>query len=164
MKKPMKLQINGTFRRLNYYNDPHASTINKWRPTVETEINSELVTLISDGIKSDKDYQLALMFIEALLENYEANIVLIEALSCIIESYEDSDDELSWLNLPINPAPAILRVLMDQHNLTVQDFKSEIGNENIVKQVLEGTSELSSESISKLATRFKVKPSLFFRQ
>jgi HTH-type transcriptional regulator/antitoxin HigA len=125
------------------------------------DIDLELLSLTKDGIQSDRDYEQALEIMDRLIENYDANLVLIEALSIVIGDYEDAAEAIHGLRSQINPAIATLTVLMDQHRLTAQDFKSEIGNEGIVMQILEGERELSSENISKLAKRFGISPSLF---
>lgn len=128
------------------------------------DIDFELHALIRNGINSDSDYQQALAIMGRLIDNYDASLVLIEALSIVIESYEDDTEAFHCLQPERNPSITTLKVLMDQHGLTAQDFKSEIGDEGMVMQVLKGECELSNESFSRLAKRFGISPSLFFRQ
>lgn len=128
------------------------------------DIDLELHALIRDGISSDRDHQQALAIMDRLIDNYDSNFVLIEALSIVITRYEDDTEAFHCFQSEINPSITTLKVLMDQHDLTTQDFKSEIGDEEMVMQILKGECELSSESISRLVNRFRISPSLFFRQ
>ncbi len=126
------------------------------------DIDLELHSLIRDGINSDRDHQQALAIMDGLIDNYDSNLVLIEALSIVITRYEDDTEAFNCFQSEINPSITTLKVLMDQHGLTAQDFKSEIGDEEMVMQILKGECELSSESISRLVNRFRISPSLFF--
>jgi len=56
----------------------------------------------------------------------------------------------------------VLRVLMDQHNLTISEFKNEIGSKSLVSMILNGKRNLTKEHICKLSQRFNLNPSLFF--
>lgn len=130
---------------------------------MSSDISHEAEPLTKNGIKTDSDYQQALAIIDELIENYDDNLVLIEALSGVIEIYESNDDSFQARQSRINSATATLTVLMDQHRLAARDFESEIGSEQVVMHILEGKSELSSENILKLAKRFGIIPLLFFR-
>lgn len=125
------------------------------------DISREVEALIRNGIETDSDYQQALAVIDELTEHYDANLILIEALSSRMETYENKDNDFQFRQSQINPATATLTVLMDQHRLTTRDFESEIGSEQMVMQVLEGSRKLTSENISRLAKRFRINPSLF---
>ena len=58
---------------------------------------------------------------------------------------------------------AVLRVLMDQHHLTMNDFP-EIGNKSMVSQVLSGQRNLTKKHIEALCQRFHIRPVLFFNR
>ncbi|EHF5014944.1 helix-turn-helix domain-containing protein, partial [Enterobacter hormaechei] len=46
-------------------------------------------------------------------------------------------------------------------NLTISDFKDEIGSKSMVSRVLNGQRQLTLNHIKKLAARFGVSPALF---
>lgn len=117
------------------------------------------------GIASKTDYTNALALMGELVESYDDNIVLIEALGNVIDRYENERIEFAYLNLrqvDIDPAIATLETLMDQHGLSVSDFGAEIGKKSMVSQILAGKRSLTCEHIKKLAKRFSINPALFF--
>ncbi|AQT61447.1 type II toxin-antitoxin system HigA family antitoxin [Cellvibrio sp. PSBB023] len=128
---------------------------------MSSDISREVETLIRNGIETESDYQKALAIIDELIEHYDANLTLIEALSSRIEAYENKDNYFQFRQPQIYPATATLTVLMDQHRLTTQDFELEIGSEQTVMEVLKGDRKLTSENIFKLAKRFRINLSLF---
>lgn len=117
------------------------------------------------GISNDKEYEEALELFEELLDNYDANLVVIEALSNVIERYEDESLRFETFNLRqagLDPAVETLKVLMDQNGLNTTDFENEIGKKSMVSQVLTGKKNLTRAHITKLAERFGVAPAIFF--
>ena len=56
---------------------------------------------------------------------------------------------------------AVLRLLMDQHNLGTADLP-EIGSKSMVSRVLSGQRNLNKKHIKALSERFKIDPALFF--
>jgi HTH-type transcriptional regulator/antitoxin HigA len=117
------------------------------------------------GITSKSDYAHALALIDELIESYDNNIVLIEALSNVIDRYESECMEFAYLNrrqIDIDPAISTLQTIMDQHSLSMSDFEAEIGKKSMVSQVLAGKRNLSYDHIAKLAKRFAINPALFF--
>ena len=56
----------------------------------------------------------------------------------------------------------MLRVLIDQHDLTVSDLQDEIGSKSLVSMILSGKRNLTKEHIQRLSQRFHISPSLFF--
>lgn len=117
------------------------------------------------GINSEKDYEDALMLMDELIEDYDNNIVLIEALSNVIYRYEQTQEAFEVFNKRvegIDPATATFRVLMEQHELRQSDFENEVGKKSSVSLILAGKRNLTREHIQKLSERFNVKPSLFF--
>lgn len=132
-----------------------------------TELVSELNVRapILREISSDKDHEQALALMEELIEDYDTNLVAIEALSNAIARYEADAASFSEFNqrgLGGDPAVATLKVLMDQHNLNTTDFKNEIGGKSMVSQVLSGGKQLTRNHIERLAKRFGISPALFF--
>lgn len=116
-------------------------------------------------ISNEKEYEHALTLMEQLIEDYDANLVAIDALSNSIARYEAEADAFAEFNnrdKAGDPAVSTLRVLMDQHNLNTTDFKNEIGGKSMVSQVLSGGKQLTRKHIERLAKRFGISPVLFF--
>lgn len=117
-------------------------------------------------IRNQNEHEQALALLDELItDDYEANIILIEALSNVIARYENETSEFVAFNQrqeTLDPAVALLRVLMDQYNLKTSDFEQEIGKKSMVSQVLSGQKNLTREHISKLSARFNLSPALFF--
>lgn len=133
---------------------------------ITTGTNTILLKLpFMSGITSETDHARALALIDELVENYDENIVLIEALSYVIDRYENECIEFAYFNQSQNdmdPVIATLKTLMDQYGLSISDFVGEIGNKSMVVKVLVGKSNLSCEQIKKLAKHFDINPGLFF--
>ncbi len=120
---------------------------------------------ILSGIHNAAEHQQALALMDELIEDYDANLIVIEALSNVIARYEDESLRFETFNnrqAELDPAVATLKVLMDQYGLNTTDFENEIGKKSMVSQVLAGKKNLTREHIAKLAVRFGVNPSVFF--
>jgi HTH-type transcriptional regulator/antitoxin HigA len=121
-------------------------------------------------IKTEQDYEEALETIEHLFSEIKDTPDdplndLIDMISRAIEKYELRHDEIINFDKEANnikPEISVLRVLMDQHSLTLAGFKDEIGSKSLVSMVLNGKRNLTKEHISKLSKRFNLNPSLFF--
>ncbi|MCK4842613.1 MAG: helix-turn-helix domain-containing protein [Methylococcales bacterium] len=121
-------------------------------------------------IKSETAYEEALEIIEHLFD--KANDTadeplndLIDIISKSIEKYESSlegivifDNEANNIKQEISA----LRVLMEQHNLTISGFQDEIGSKSLVSMILNGKRNLTKEHITKLSKRFSLSPAVFF--
>ena len=87
---------------------------------------------------------------------------LIEWLSQAISAYESLDELTVFLeeaeSTPVDTA--LLRILMDQHNLTGSDLP-EIGDKTMVSRVLNGKRTLQRNAIELLAKRFGIRLALF---
>lgn len=132
-----------------------------------TELVSELNVRapILREISSDKDHKQALALMEELIEDYDINLIAIDALSNAIARYEANALSFAKFNqqgLGDDPAVATLKVLMEQHNLNTTDFENEIGGKSMVSQVLGGGKQLTRNHIEPLAKRFGISPALFF--
>ncbi|MGO2234602.1 MAG: hypothetical protein ACTH5B_11060 [Marinomonas sp.] len=72
---------------------------------------------ILNGISNSDEHQQALILLEELLERYDENLIIIEALSNVIARYEDGAAEFDTFNkrqIAINPETAMLKLLIDQ--------------------------------------------------
>jgi HTH-type transcriptional regulator/antitoxin HigA len=86
-------------------------------------------------IKSDEAYKEALELIEHLFDEANDTIDeplndLIEIISKAIEKYESSLEDIVKFDNEANNISqeiSVLKVLMEQHNLTVSGFKNEVG-------------------------------------
>lgn len=70
---------------------------------------------------------------------------------------------MPWVSGISSPEPSIamLRVIIDQHQLTLSDFKEEIGAKSTVSIILSGKRSLTLNHIKALSVRFGVPASLF---
>jgi hypothetical protein len=71
--------------------------VKEWKENDEEIIMLRSITEIMDtnfsffkNIQSDEEHKAALHMMEYLIEDYDANLMLIDALSCSIKRYEDS--------------------------------------------------------------------------
>jgi HTH-type transcriptional regulator/antitoxin HigA len=121
-------------------------------------------------IKTKEDYEKALEIIEHLFNESKDDIDdplndLIDIISKSIERYESRQEDIINFDRKagdINQEVSILRVLMEQHNLTVSGFKNEIGSKSLVSMILNGKRNLTKEHITKLSKRFSLSPVVFF--
>lgn len=115
------------------------------------------------GSSSEKDYQEALELVEYLLIN-DPTSPLLDMVSRKITEYEDRLPEVVAFREQMNAIPpgiAVLKTLMDQHQLRQSDFQQEIGSKSMVCRVLSGERQLTTEHIRKLSRRFGISPALF---
>lgn len=80
---------------------------------------------------------------------------LADALGVFVEQYEAEHTEL-----PAGEPAAVLRFLMQQHDLRQADL-TEIGSQGVVSEILAGKRELNARQIRRLAERFGVSPAVF---
>ena len=118
-------------------------------------------------IHNEAEYEQALALMDELVEDYDKYLPLIEALSASIKKWEDQAAYFSDFNRRIaalDDGAAILRTLMDQHQLKADDLKDEIGGKSLVSMILNGSRNLTREHIQALSRRFKISPAIFFRR
>lgn len=118
-------------------------------------------------IQNEEDYELALSLMDELTEEYDLYKPLIDILSNAIEKWENTSPEFLQFNSSIaqmDSGIAVLTILMQQYGLKTGDFKNEIGDENAVRMILDGTCKLSLEHMQALVNRFHINPSVFFEQ
>ncbi|MEK6762633.1 MAG: helix-turn-helix domain-containing protein [Nitrospirota bacterium] len=80
---------------------------------------------------------------------------LAETLALSIKAYEDAH-----IPMPSASGPAILRSLMEEHDLTQSDLP-DIGSQGVVSEILAGKRDLNVRQIAQLAERFGVSPAVF---
>lgn len=120
-------------------------------------------------ITDARHYQMSLELVESLLEDAEDSSddplnAVISVLTDAIVNYEGHDSELLEFDKQAGEGLhelAVLRLLMDQHELGVADLP-EIGSKSMVSRVLSGERDLSKKHILALAQRFGIDPGLFF--
>ncbi len=116
-------------------------------------------------ITNDDEYEQALAFMDELVEEYDLYEPLIELLSASIERWENTSPEFTEFNRRISELDsgvAVLRTIMSQYQLKMDDFKNEIGGKSMVSMVLNGSRKLSKDHIQALCDRFRIDPSVFF--
>jgi HTH-type transcriptional regulator/antitoxin HigA len=120
-------------------------------------------------IADAKHYEMTLELIESLFEDaddspFDPLNAVISMLSRAIAEYELRDREAIAFENQASAIPsglAMLRLLMDQHNLGMADLP-EIGSKSMVSRVLSGERGLSKKHIQALSKRFSIDPGLFF--
>lgn len=114
------------------------------------------------GIQNEEQYADAMLFIDHLLLNDPDNS-LLDLVCAKITAWENSASAFAEFNTLLENMPAgvsIIRVLMDQHGLSMSDLP-EIGSKSMVSRVLNGQRKLTLEHAKKLAARFGISPALF---
>lgn len=110
-------------------------------------------------LNSKQDYLAALNLVEALIDDLDANALLLDLLVLRINEYEEQWDELKDFNNAVkntDKGAAVLRMLMDQHGLKVTDFQHEIGGATTVSLIIDEKMPLSLAQRQKLAMRFNI--------
>lgn len=110
--------------------------------------------------KNKKEYNELVAQLDELLEivgNDENHklIGLIEALSHLIDSYEDQHFKTSKVK-----GVDALKLLMGMHNLSQSDLP-EVASQGVLSEILRGKRSLNVRQIKLLAKRFGVDPSTF---
>ena len=137
-----------------------------------TNVKAKAVDLFAEAsfvghIDDEHEYEIALALMEDLIDEYDKYLPLIEVLSLSIEKWENESDEFSEFNSRLenlNDGVAVLKVLMDQHELKFEDLKDNIGSKSLVSMILNGSRNLTREHIQSLSDRFKIAPSVFFHK
>ena len=117
-------------------------------------------------IETQDDYERALELMDQLVDDYDANRLLIEVLAVSIERWEDQAAEFSDFNAAVAETDrgiAVLKTLMAQHGLGVADLP-ELGSKGNVSKILNGAEgkKLTRKHMEALGKRFGVSPVLFF--
>lgn len=117
-------------------------------------------------IETQDDYEQALELMDQLVDDYDANRLLIKILAVSIERWEDQAAEFSDFNAAVaetDRGVAVLKTLMAQHALGVADLP-ELGSKGNVSKILNGAEgkKLTRKHMESLGQRFGVPPVLFF--
>ncbi|HEV3308734.1 MAG TPA: hypothetical protein VGZ91_19990 [Candidatus Sulfotelmatobacter sp.] len=113
-----------------------------------------------EGISGEQQNRLYIERLEKLTAKKlvtPAEKKLVALLTVLIEEYEAKHDPM-----PEAEPIAIIRHLMEAHNLRQKDLLDVFGTESIVSDILRGRRELTKQHIRRLSTRFHVSPSVFF--
>ncbi|MBE3902425.1 helix-turn-helix domain-containing protein [Vibrio parahaemolyticus] len=130
------------------------------------EFSNQMVEVMPwiNGISTSEEYNELIKLMDELVEDYEDNHVLIDLLFPIIEKYESEADEFQEFNKAVDaldPGLAMLRVIIDQNDMTLSDFKDEIGAKSSVSMILNGTRSLTLRHIRALSERFNIPAYMF---
>ncbi|MDM8562036.1 hypothetical protein QUF54_01630 [Candidatus Marithioploca araucensis] len=88
--------------------------------------------------------------------------ILLEIVIKSLDEYEKRVcPEMASIFANLNEPVAIIRVLMDQYQLQPSELP-EIGSQEVVCQVLNGTIKLNLNQVKAISQRFKINPALFF--
>lgn len=112
------------------------------------------------ALRTEKDYDRAVKRLNQLLDEVGTNeyhplYELLDTLGTVIHAYE----EQHYL-LPNSSGAEMLRFFMDEHGFAPSDLP-ELGSPGIVKEILEGTRDLTVKQIRAIAERFHVSPGVF---
>lgn len=116
------------------------------------------------GSTREKDYLAALELVEYLLLNDPEN-PLVEIVSSKISAWENAQPEVQTFRAEMQAIPAgiaMLKTLIEHHQLKQSDFQQEIGSKSMVSRILSGERQLTTEHIRRLSRRFGISPALFF--
>lgn len=128
-----------------------------------SEIQTEIPFI--SGINNASEHEDALLLMDELIEDYDANLIVIDLLWPKIEAYELNCSELSEFHQQIKsiePGASMLRLLMINHHLKTSDFKNEIGVKSTVSLICNEKRKLTATHIKNLSKRFDISPALFF--
>ena len=81
---------------------------------------------------------------------------LLDIVTFFVRDYEERNVEI-----PTAEPPAVLRFLMEQHNLRQADLAGIFGSQSNVSEVLNGKREINARQARALAERFGVSPAAF---
>lgn len=120
-------------------------------------------------LHDNEAYEDSLNLIEYLMElvgedNNKPENLLISLLSHAIKVYESNNEEICSFEKEAADGKtdlAVLRFLIAQHHLTLNDFP-ELGHKSLISKILSGERNLTKSHIEKLSKRFHVDPGLFF--
>ncbi len=81
---------------------------------------------------------------------------LLDVVAALIEQYEHQA-----MPVPDVESGAVLKFLMEQHDLTQSDLKAEIGSQGVVSEILNGKRAINARQAKALANRFGVSAAVF---
>ncbi len=113
------------------------------------------------AIKSGRHYHAMVNFMNKLIDKVGDRethplIGLLDIVTAFVHDYEERNVDIP----DANPA-AVLRFLMEQHDLRQTDLAKDFGSQSNVSEVLSGKREINARQARSLATRFGVSPAIF---
>ena len=119
-----------------------------------------VVSKVLSTFETEQQYNKAVGWLDELIDDAgenEAPLIesLIDTLGTLVKDYEDR-------NIPEPEADPVdcLRFLMEEHNLKPGDLP-EMGNKEVVSDILSGKKKLTVKQIKALSERFHVSPAVF---
>jgi HTH-type transcriptional regulator/antitoxin HigA len=119
-----------------------------------------VVSKVLSTFETEQQYNKAVGWLDELIDEASENDApliesLIDTLGTLVKDYEDR-------NIPEPDADPIdcLKFLMEEHNLKPSDL-SEMGNQEVVSDILSGKKPLTVKQIKALSERFNVSPAVF---
>lgn len=113
------------------------------------------------AVSSDRHYRAMVKFMNELLDDVgdlESHPLagLLDVVTTFVQDYEERNVQLPH----VKPA-AVLRLLMQQHNLRQADLAEFFGAQSNVSEILSGKREINARQARALGKRFKVSPAAF---
>lgn len=113
------------------------------------------------AITSDRHYRAMVQFMNKLLDEIgddESHPLagLLDIVTTFVHDYEEQNVEI-----PEARPAAVLRFLMEQHNLRQADLADIFGSQSNVSEILSGKREINARQARMLGERFKVSPAAF---
>ena len=119
-----------------------------------------VVSKVLSTFETEQQYNKAVGWLDELIDETgenEASLIesLIDTLETLVKDYEDR-------NIPEPDADPVdcLRFLMEEHNLEPIGLP-EMGNQEVVSDILSGKKKLTVKQIKALSNRFNVSPAVF---
>ena len=81
---------------------------------------------------------------------------LLDVIATFVRNYEERT-----VDVPDVKPSAVLRLLMEQHNLRQNDLAKIVGSQSIVSAILNGKREINARQARVLAKLFGVSPAVF---
>lgn len=110
-------------------------------------------------IHNDKEletYTDALFQLTALENPSPSEVEAIELLTLLVERYEQEH-----YSIPAADPISVVRLLIEQQDLTQRDLIPQFGSESAVSMFLAGQRKLTVEQVRKLSARFKLPADVF---
>lgn len=113
------------------------------------------------AVSSDRHYRAMVKFMNELLDDVgdlESHPLagLLDVVTTFVQDYEERNVQIP----DVKPA-AVLRFLMEQHNLRQADLAGFFGAQSNVSEILSGKREINARQARALGKRFKVSPAAF---
>jgi HTH-type transcriptional regulator / antitoxin HigA len=113
------------------------------------------------AIESERHYQAMIDFMNELLDRIGDRethplMGLLDIVTVFVHDYEARNIEI-----PDTKPSAVLRLLMEQHDLRQTDLAKIFGSQSNVSEILNGKREINTRQARALGKRFGVSPAVF---